>query len=86
MVGVGVDARNIDDLAIAPLARGLRRHRKAWTDAAAGEMRRQLTYKADCYGSDLWLADHWYPSSVRRYRGKLLTKPGKAAVKRIGYG
>ena len=53
----------IEDLAVAPLARGLRRHRKAWTDAAAGEMRRQLTYKADWYGCDLWLADRWYPSS-----------------------
>ena len=26
--------------------RGLRSHRKSWADAAAGEMRRQLTYKA----------------------------------------
>lgn len=53
----------IEDLAVAPLARGLRRHRKAWTDAAAGEMRRQLTYKAGWYGCDLWAADRWYPSS-----------------------
>ncbi len=53
----------IEDLAVAPLARGLRRHRKAWIDASAGEMRRQLTYKADWYGCDLWAADRFYPSS-----------------------
>lgn len=53
----------IEDLAVATLARGIRRHRKAWTDAAAGEMRRQLTYKAAWYGCDLWVADRWYPSS-----------------------
>ena len=53
----------IEDLAVAPLARGIRRHRKAWADAAAGEIRRQLTYKTDWYGCDLWLASRWYPSS-----------------------
>jgi putative transposase len=49
----------IEDLAVAPLARGIRRHRKAWADAAAGEIRRQLTYKTDWYGCDLWLASRW---------------------------
>jgi transposase len=34
-----------------------------WTDAAAGEFRRQLTYKAAWYGCDLWIASRWYPSS-----------------------
>ena len=53
----------IEDLAVAPLARGIRRHRKAWADAAAGELRRQLTYKAAWYGCDLWVADRFYPSS-----------------------
>lgn len=53
----------IEDLAVAPLARGLRSHRKAWTDAAAGEMRRQLTYKADWYDCELWAANRFYPSS-----------------------
>ncbi len=53
----------IEDLAVAPLARGLRSHRKAWVDVAAGEMRRQLTYKADWYGCELWTADRFYPSS-----------------------
>ena len=53
----------IEDLAVRQFARGIRSHRKAWADAAAGEIRRQLTYKADWYGCDLWLADRWYPSS-----------------------
>ena len=51
----------IEDLAVRQLIRGLRSHRKSWTDAAAGEMRRQLTYKAGWYGSDLQIADRWYP-------------------------
>jgi putative transposase len=53
----------IEDLAVRQLARGIRSHRKSWADAAAGEIRRQLTYKADWYGCELWLADRWYPSS-----------------------
>jgi putative transposase len=53
----------IEDLAVLPLMRGIRSHRKAWTDAAAGEMRRQLTYKAEWYGCDLTVASRWYPSS-----------------------
>jgi transposase len=38
-------------------------HRKAWADAAFGEFRRQLNYKCGWYGSELWIADRWYPSS-----------------------
>jgi len=53
----------IEDLAVRPLMRGLRSHRKSWTDTAAGELRRQLTYKATWYGCDLVVADRWYPSS-----------------------
>jgi putative transposase len=53
----------IEDLAIGPLCRGLRSHRKSWADAAAGEFRRQMTYKAAWYGCELWIADRWYPSS-----------------------
>lgn len=53
----------IEDLAVRQLCRGIRRHRKAWTDVAAGELRRQLIYKAEWYGSTLWVADRWYPSS-----------------------
>jgi putative transposase len=53
----------IEDLAVSQLARGLRSHRKAWADAAAGELRRQLAYKAGWYGCELWIADRFYPSS-----------------------
>jgi putative transposase len=53
----------IEDLGVRQLTRGLRSHRKSWIDAAAGEMRRQLTYKAQWYGCELWLADRFYPSS-----------------------
>jgi putative transposase len=53
----------IEDLGIRQLSSGLRSHRKAWADAAAGEMRRQLTYKAAWYGAELWVADRFYPSS-----------------------
>jgi len=53
----------IEDLCITGHMRGLRHHRKAWKDAAAGEMRRQFTYKAEWYGCELQLADRWYPSS-----------------------
>jgi putative transposase len=53
----------IEDLAVSSLIRGLRSHRKSWVDAAAGELRRQLTYKTHWYGSELWVANRFYPSS-----------------------
>ena len=53
----------IEDLALNSLIHGLRSHRKSWVDAAAGEVRRQLTYKAQWYGAELWVADRFYPSS-----------------------
>jgi putative transposase len=53
----------IEDLQVRQLSRGLRSHRKSWADAAAGQMRRQLAYKAGWYGCDLRIADRWYPSS-----------------------
>ena len=53
----------VEDLQVTQLARGLRSHRKLWVDAAAGELRRQLTYKASWYGCELWVAGRWYPSS-----------------------
>jgi len=33
------------------------------SDAAFGEIRRQLAYKAAWYGAELVVADRWYPSS-----------------------
>ena len=48
-------------MAVNSLMHGLRSHRKSWMDAAAGELRRQLTYKSDWYGAELWMADRFYP-------------------------
>ncbi|MDR0344992.1 MAG: transposase, partial [Nocardiopsaceae bacterium] len=53
----------IEDLPVRQLVRGIRSHRKSWLDAAAGRLRRQLAYKAAWYGSELWIADRFYPSS-----------------------
>ena len=53
----------IEDLGINSLIHGLRSHRKSWLDTAAGEMRRQLAYKCEWYGCELWIADRFYPSS-----------------------
>jgi putative transposase len=82
----------IEDLQVRQLCRGIRSHRKSWADAAAGELRRQLTYKAGWYGCDLWIADRWYPSSktcsrCARVNGELTladriwTCPGCGAVR-----
>ena len=53
----------IEDLRPSAHLRGVRVRRKSWADAAMGEFRRQLTYKCAWYGSELWIADRWYPSS-----------------------
>jgi putative transposase len=53
----------IEDLSPRAHMKGLRSSRKSWADAAVGEIRRQLTYKCEWYGSELWIADRWYPSS-----------------------
>jgi putative transposase len=53
----------IEDLRPGVHARGVWVRRRAWADAAFGEFRRQLTYKCQWYGSELWIADRWYPSS-----------------------
>ena len=36
---------------------------RAVSDAAFGELRRQLEYKSRWYGTQLVVADRWYPSS-----------------------
>ena len=36
---------------------------RAIADAGFGEFLRQLAYKTGWYGSTLWAADRWYPSS-----------------------
>jgi putative transposase len=40
-----------------------RRLARAISDAGFGEFVRQLEYKADWYGSRIWKADRWFPSS-----------------------
>lgn len=40
-----------------------RRLARVVSDAAFGELRRQLTYKTAWYGTELVVADRWYPSS-----------------------
>ena len=42
---------------------GGRRRRREMADAALGEFRRQMMYKAGWYGTNLILADRWFPSS-----------------------
>ena len=42
---------------------GGRRRRREMADAALGEFRRQMVYKAGWYGTTLILADRWFPSS-----------------------
>jgi putative transposase len=48
------------------LVRGMQRNRHlalSVSDAGMGELRRQLAYKSDWYGSSLVIADRFYPSS-----------------------
>ena len=57
------DVIGIEDLNVRGLARGL--HPQGIHDAAFGELRRQLTYKAPWYGKTLVVVDRFYPSSKR---------------------
>ncbi|MFZ5846881.1 MAG: IS607 family element RNA-guided endonuclease TnpB [Actinomycetota bacterium] len=52
----------IEDLHAAGMLRN-RRLARVISDAAFGELRRQLEYKAAWYGTELIIADRWYPSS-----------------------
>jgi putative transposase len=42
---------------------GARARRRGLSDSALGETRRQLAYKTAWYGSNLVVADRWFPSS-----------------------
>ncbi len=56
----------VEDLNVGGMGRrgqGKRGFNDAVHDAALGEFRRQLTYKCSWHGSELWVADRWYPSS-----------------------
>jgi putative transposase len=52
----------IEDLNVAGMIRN-RRLARSVADAGFGALRRQLAYKATWYGSQLVVADRWYPSS-----------------------
>jgi putative transposase len=55
----------IEDLAVKAMARGMGRRgfRRSVANAAPGELRRQITYKARWAGRTLSVVDRWYPSS-----------------------
>ena len=58
----------VEDLNVQGMMRktglpGGRARRRGLADAALGEFRRQMAYKCDWYGSDLIVADRWFPSS-----------------------
>jgi len=52
----------VESLQVAGMLRN-RRLARAVADAGFGEFIRQLQYKTGWYGSKLWAADRWYPSS-----------------------
>lgn len=52
----------VESLNVSGMVRN-RRLARAVSDAGFGEFVRQLQYKTDWYGSKLWAADRWYPSS-----------------------
>lgn len=52
----------IEDLNAAGML-GNRRLARVISDASFGELRRQLVYKAAWYGTELVIADRWFPSS-----------------------
>ena len=55
-------ALGIESLHVKGMLRN-RKLAKSLADASMGELRRQLTYKADWYGVTLVKADQWYPST-----------------------
>ena len=60
---VVVEDLNVKGMLTKGSSVGGRRRRRALADAALGECRRQLTYKTGWYGSNLVVADRWFPSS-----------------------
>lgn len=52
----------VETLNVAGMTRN-RRLARAVSDAGFGEFIRQLEYKTGWYGSKMWAADRWYPSS-----------------------
>ena len=52
----------VETLNVAGMVKN-RRLARAISDAGFGQFRRMLEYKADWYGSKVWAADVWFPSS-----------------------
>lgn len=52
----------VETLNVAGMTRN-RRLSRAISDLGFGEFYRQLAYKADWYGTQVWAADRWFPSS-----------------------
>ena len=61
----GAQVIAIEDLAVKAMARGMGRKgfRRSVANAAPGELRRQIAYKAQWSGRTLSVVDRWYPSS-----------------------
>ena len=58
----------VEDLAVAQMGQqknlpGARKRRRRLYDAAMGTLKRHMSYKTRWHGSELILADRWYPSS-----------------------
>ena len=58
----GYTSVTVEDLNAAGMLAN-RRLARVVSDAAFGELRRQLAYKTSWYGTELVVADRWYPSS-----------------------
>ncbi|MDQ1539129.1 MAG: putative transposase, partial [Actinomycetota bacterium] len=58
----GYTTVTIEDLNVAGMLQ-LRALARQISDAAFGEFRRQLEYKAAWYGTEVMVADRWFPSS-----------------------
>ena len=61
----GAQVIALEDLAVKAMARGMGRRgfRRSVANAAPGELRRQVTYKARWAGRTLSVVERWYPSS-----------------------
>lgn len=56
-------AIGVEDLAVKEMSNKKRRAGRSWADLGAGELLRQITYKAERRGVVLVIADRFYPSS-----------------------
>ena len=72
----------IEDLCVKGMMQqkgpGSRARKRALADAGLGEFRRQLTYKCGWYGSELVIADRWFPSTQTCHRCSHRQKIGRA--------